>query len=416
MQQLWISTGSGSPPGGHKQRRPIETRQASGAHWGAGQREDGCCSDVVRETRRMTPGDAAIAKLAEYVRSLETRLDEFEKLLSPSAGERSDPSAPLPAQERAVCKPSLSDVVRAYRIFLGRNVENVDVAVQHLATADDLWDLVERIWASPEAARRRIGEAVAAIGAMDDWREISVDASADQLAEIIAQVEADWSRRGFGSHHNWLLRHEPRYDERSAKWNVARAFEAGGKEADALRGWMAQAGVTFGEGSVAVFGENAFRLAGAVNAGPYLGIDPRPSGVSVGTNALAERDLRHAQLIPVSAFRDGAHEYDLFYSVMALQYAPPPMSRALLDRALDQVRPGGLAYFQLAGHLYGYSFAADAYLAGQGRDSHGEIHVLPQPHVLDLLDRRGFTVIDLRPDGRLGSLGVSYSFLARRYA
>jgi hypothetical protein len=236
------------------------------------------------------------------------------------------------------------------------------------------------------------------------------------LAAIIAEVEADWARRGFGSHHNWLLRHEPRYDERSAKWNVARAFETGGQEADALRRQMARAGVALGEGSVAVFGDNAFRLAGALNAGPYLGIDPRPRGASAGANALAERDLQHAQVIPVSAFRDGAHEYDLFYSVMALQYAPPPMSMALLDRALDQVRPGGLACFQLACHLYGYSFSADAYLAGQGRDSNGEIHVLPQPCVLDLLARRGFAVIEVRPDGRLDSLGVSYSFLARRHA
>jgi hypothetical protein len=363
----------------------------------------------------MSPGDVAIAKLAEYIRSLETRLHEFETILFPSALERSDP-AHLPVQEHGVSKPALSDVVRAYRTFLGRNVENIDVAVHHLAAGDNLWDLVERIWASPEAERRRIGEAAAAIGAMDDWREISLDASEDQLAAIIAEVEADWARRGFGSHHDWLSRHEPRYDERSAKWNVARAFETGGQEADALRRQMARAGVTLGEGSVAVFGENAFRLAGAVNAGSYLGIEPRPCRVSVGVNALAERDLRHAQLIPVSAFREDAHAYDLFYSVMALQYAPPPMSRALLDRALDQVRPGGLAYFQLAGHLYGYSFGADAYLAGQGRDPHGEIHVLPQPHVLDLLDRHGFAVIEVRPDGRLGSLGVSYSFLARKHA
>jgi hypothetical protein len=361
----------------------------------------------------MTPGAVAIAKLADYVQSLETRLHAFEMARAPSTAERSDPAGRLPVQESGR-KPSLSDVARAYRNFLDRNVESVGVAGHHLATVDTLWDLIERVWASPEAVQRRIGEAAAAIGAMDDWRDISLDASEDQLSAIIAGVEADWARRGFGSHHNWLLRHEPRYDERSAKWNVARAFETGGQEAGALRRRMAQAGATLGQGAVAVFGENAFRLAGAIKAGAYLGIDPRPC--RVGAKALAERELQHAQLIPISAFRDDAHEYDLFYSVMALQYAPPPMSSALLGRALDQVRPGGLAYFQLACHVHGYSFAAGAYLAGQGRDSHGEIHVLPQPHVLDLLERRGFAVLEVRPDGRLDSLGVSYSFFARKRA
>lgn len=311
--------------------------------------------------------------------------------------------------------PTLSDVVRSYRLFLGRDVETTAVAAHHVATSDSVWELIERIWASPEAVRRRIGEAACALAATDEADAASLSATPDQLARIFTEVEADWARRGFGSRHRWLLRDRPRYDARSIQWNLARALETGRHEAAALGGLFSRTGLRLDPAaSVAVLGEEAFRLAGALTAGPYLGIAPGPEETEAARAALAERGLPDAQLTTVTQFRSRAAGYDLFYSVMALQYAPPPMSSALLGRALEQVRPGGFAYFQLACQLHDYRFDAAAYLAGDGRDPHGEIHALPQHQVLALLDRHGFAPIEVKLDGALGPIGVSYAFFARK--
>jgi len=111
--------------------------------------------------------------------------------------------------------PTLSDVARSYRLFLGRQVESGVVASQHVATTDSLWSLVERVWASPEARRRRIGEAAEAIAGMDDRAAASPACTPRQLAQMLETVEADWARRGFGACHDRLLRDEPRYDPKS---------------------------------------------------------------------------------------------------------------------------------------------------------------------------------------------------------
>jgi len=334
-------------------------------------------------------------------------------------------AAPEPAQDETELmhlhpgdggerRATLSDVIRGYRLFLGRDVESVSVAAHHLALGGDLWDLVERLWGSPEARRHRLGEALAE-SSLAQAPAADVSATPEELQALLAVFEADVERRGRGARHQWLERDRPRYDQRSARWNSAAALAEGAQEGRALRRLCAELGAPLDPAAaVAALVEDCFSLAEAFAEGSYLGVALTEAEAKAARAILRDRELVRGDAVSLAEFRRGGGRYDLFYSTMTLQYAPPPVALSLLESALQQVRPGGLACFQLACAVHDYAFAASPYLRGEGRDLVGELHAVPRHEVLALLDRSGFAPLDVRPDGRLGGLGVSYSFMARR--
>lgn len=314
-------------------------------------------------------------------------------------------------------RPTIADVARAYRLVLGRDVENGTVAAQHVVAVTTVWDLIETLWVSPEAVNRRLADALSLVPACHDLSVGSEAASAAQLERLYADVGAVWARRGLGSYHRWLHRNVPRFSERSVKWNVERVFEAGACEADALSRLYARHGHAFlSHQTVVVLGPEAYRLADGIapQVARYVGIEVAATDMDQGRLGLGARGLLNTEQMLFGAGRDLPRSYDHFYSVQTLQYAPPPMAYDLLDRCLDGLNPGGLAVFQLATGLHQYRFDIDAYLDGTDRDSQGEIHALPQPSVFTVLARHGITPLEVIPDDGAGPLGISYRFVGRK--
>jgi hypothetical protein len=127
-----------------------------------------------------------------------------------------------------------------------------------------------------------------------------------------------------------------------------------------------------------------------------------------------ERRIANASLMLLQDYLSDDSLSDVFFSVIVLQHNPPPIIRDLLDACLARVTPGGLAYFQVPCHLYNYSFSVADYLAGNGQAEEMEIHAIPQREIFAMLARHGFTPIEVTPDDRVGSIGFSYTFLARK--
>lgn len=307
---------------------------------------------------------------------------------------------------------TISDVDRCYRLLLGREIENVAVAGQQIAASQSVAHLYERIWQSREAQIYRMGQAAALMPALLRDQDIPHHADPEVLDQFFAKTFATWNRRGFGSYDQWLRRNEPHFDERSQRWNRENALRAGEAEAQVLldASWCPPAA------DVAVFGRQAYRLGAALRgqAKSYVHFEAFAADLEQGRTALRDCAPCEVRGHAATDLRDARGTFDLFYSVSALQYAPPPVMAELLRLAVRALRPGGVLVCQLACQLHDYRFDAEAYRSGVGVDPMGEIHALPQQAVLAILEAEGAVPLEVVPDGRLGSLGLSFSFVARR--
>ena len=103
---------------------------------------------------------------------------------------------------------------------------------------------------------------------------------------------------------------------------------------------------------------------------------------------------------------------DAIYTVIVLQHNPPPVMRFMLDRLLQRVAPGGVAFFQIPVLTPGYSYTTKQHLSQHPGGI--EQHVLPQREVFRLLSENRFEILEALPDCWLAPPHLSCSFLARR--
>jgi SAM-dependent methyltransferase len=102
----------------------------------------------------------------------------------------------------------------------------------------------------------------------------------------------------------------------------------------------------------------------------------------------------------------------LFYSIIVLQHNPPPLIQSILDHAFQELRPGGIAYFQVPTYGMDYKFDLKAYLE-KSSERNMEMHFIPQYAIFDLASRHGLKPLEVSPDGLAGKFGqgVSTTFL-----
>lgn len=318
--------------------------------------------------------------------------------------------------------PTLNDVAQCYRLFLERDVESTSIAVMQVADALALWDLINRVASSTEAMRCRIHRASGHISDLYDPSVVETEASDAQLEALLERTLARWERCGRGFAYDHLFRDPRLFDDRSEKWNREKRFEFGYEELERMFVAGRRNGVAFEPGaSVLAFGCDIAFLGAAVSdrLGHFAGVEAGGAAFEQGRDALQERGIQRAELLPLRSFLDAELEArrtcDIFYSVMLLQHAPPPVSLLLLDVGLGRINPGGYAYFQAPCHIYDYQFATDAYLSTLPEtDNSGEIHALPQACILRLLARHGMVPIEVLPEQRLGPMGFSFTFFAQK--
>lgn len=311
------------------------------------------------------------------------------------------------------------DVEACYRLFLARPCEDAETAQAHLADAPGLWTLIERFRGSTEAQRQLIYTGSRMIQRDQDARGVDLAMTQAQAGALTAQVESVWSRYGREDAYYSVLTN-PRYRAESLGEADVEDFYATGlaevervvsvfrrNEVEPRPDWSV---VELGCG-LARMGEGLARRFAA-----YQGVDISAEHLARARRRLDARGVGNAILRLLPEFLAGQDGYDLFYSVIVLQHNPPPIMLRLLDAGLARLNPGGYAYFQLPCFLYDYDFEAGRYLAERGDVETMEMHALPQRRVFDLLARHGMRLLEVTPDGWIGPIGVSYSFLAHKPA
>lgn len=321
---------------------------------------------------------------------------------------------------------TLQDVAECYRLFLERDIEDASTAIMQTVEVPSLWELINRFASGEEAVRRKVHRASGFINDVYNPLVIDMKASDHQREELLTDTLARWERCGRGFAYDQLFRDPRLFDARSGKWNREKKFESGEEELQRMLRCAQRNGLMFPPGlSMLALGYEVSALASAIGKlrARLVGLEISSQALEEGSAAVQERGIGGVALISLRSFLEAAttlqgRTYDIFYSVMLLQHAPPPVILMLLNVCLGSVKPGGYAYFQVPCHLHdGYRYESESYLAGRlSSDDSGELHALPQSYVLQLLARHGMIPIEILPDSRLGPAGLSFTFFACKQA
>jgi SAM-dependent methyltransferase len=122
-------------------------------------------------------------------------------------------------------------------------------------------------------------------------------------------------------------------------------------------------------------------------------------------NFISLKDLRSFQILP---------PFDVFFTFMVLQYNPPPLMAFILEIILNQLAPGGIAYFQIPTYSANYSFSLCDYFAAMPPKDELESHSLPQASLFEIIYRTGCVPLESREDGAMGTLVVSNRMLIQK--
>ncbi len=329
------------------------------------------------------------------------------------------PPRPLPGVEPDVASRTLAaeDVHAAYRLFLEREPED-EATVSALRTAHtDVWALVKAFYGAGEARRLRLAEACRTISLEQDGRDIEISAEPEAIAQLTDHIEAVWAKYGREEAYYSVLTNPKYLSDRLGSDDIEHFYRTGIAEVQRLHGLCLRNGVTPDPAwTVLELGCGVGRMAEpfAGHHARYIGVDISAEHLALARDRMAAREIADVEFQLLKTFLDTPPDYDLFFSTIVLQHNPPPIIHRLLDHALAHVRPGGYAAFQLPCHLYDYRFSVEAYLNGEGRHQHMEMHALPQRHVFDLLRQHGFTPLEVVPNERIGPLGFSYDFFAQK--
>ena len=100
---------------------------------------------------------------------------------------------------------------------------------------------------------------------------------------------------------------------------------------------------------------------------------------------------------------------DFFFSIIVLQHNPPPVQYYLLDKILQKINPQGACMFQTLTYNPAYAYNVSFQLSlDKALFEAWSIHCLQMRHIMHLLKKHEFSVIEVIEDGL--SRGLSKKF------
>ncbi|WPL15607.1 Malonyl-CoA O-methyltransferase BioC [Thiorhodovibrio winogradskyi] len=275
-------------------------------------------------------------------------------------------------------------------------------------------DLVEQCRALPAIERALLDAFGVRVTAPDFTRQVQTRTSPALLERLLRRILDQWEQLGQREPHWSVLTHAEYYQERLDSATLANFYNTGRIEAGRLALLRDCFNLTPPGSDLIDFGCGVGRIATHLLEQGYrvLGVD-----ISAGNLSAARQHLQAAghsfttlHLRDMAAL-DALPRASVVFSYGTLQHNPPPVQRYLLARLLRQLRPGGIALFQLPTYQPGYRFEVASYLADPPRTLM-EMHCLPMSAVLATLRGAGMALLDVQQDDWTGGDFQSHSFLA----
>jgi SAM-dependent methyltransferase len=244
---------------------------------------------------------------------------------------------------------------------------------------------------------------------------VELHAEPVQIARLLSQTSETWKRLGETEPH-WSVMAWDRF--LSSTLDDEEFYRTGEFDVAVLSAYFQRAGFDLHElQNVIELGCGVGRLTTWLSnrVKHVTGVDVSPPHLLIARQRLEKAKITNVHLIQITALSDieSLPMADLFYSVIVMQHNTPPVIAELLKAFLSRVNVGGFAFFQVPTYALNYEFALERYVP----DSEGrmEMHVLPQKKIFEILNDKGFVLLEIQEDSAVGSTAMaSHSFFARR--
>lgn len=316
---------------------------------------------------------------------------------------------------------SAEAVVWCYRLILGREPESDAVIAAYTQTAD-LGTLRQIFLDSEEfqksTAARQILSSLRRFESQP--MRVDVEVTPTQLAELLRRIRACWQALGESQPH-WSVMSDEQFRPGNIESSIQLFWNSGRRPVKDLEAILGRIGFGSLSDKVCVdYGCGVARVT--THLAPLFaqvhGYDVSASHLARARERMIECGIGNLELhLAAEDPLAPITPCDVFYSRLVLQHNPPPLIRQLLLVALQALRPGGVAVFQLATYAATYRFDVDAYLAQSPESvSEFEIHCFPQAEVFRLVAAQGCQVLEVHEDGAAGQPEscVSSLFVVRK--
>lgn len=310
-------------------------------------------------------------------------------------------------------KLTREDVLLAYRYFLGRQPESVEVVDAYMMHCPNLNSIRSAIIKSDEF-KSILGATVSDGAHWGYWgprQPIDVHVDSATMDRLVERVRGQWSRLGEDDPY-WGVLTDDRYKSSQIDDVALAEFRESGRETASLveaaigRGMPVRAAGTCVELGCGV-GRITRYLADRFDK--VIAIDISPGNLELCQRYLAEEGVRNVEVRLLRSLNDlvDVGGFDWLFSIIVLQHNSPPIQWQILRALLPKILPSGAFIFQTVSDLPGYSFNAEDYLASD--DPVMEIHSLPQSVIFKLIDECGLKLNAVRTDTWTGAYG-SYTY------
>ena len=316
---------------------------------------------------------------------------------------------------------SRDEVLWCYRLLLGREPESEDVIQGHKQNVDRK-SLLKSFLSSAEfsgsaaSSDPSFTEGTISSLPMDlPALEIDVDVTQQQLAATLGRIKATWEHLGItGAHHSVLT--QPEYLPDNLDESIDDFWASGVSEVELIKKMLGRHG----------YGD--LRNKVSVEYGCGVGRVTTPLAMEcrhIHAYDISSAHLFHAEARAQSLERSNVtfhacsenpieplQECDFFYSRIVFQHNPPPLIKILVQRALQSLRPHGIAIFQAPTYMRNYQFKISGYLEGD-LVKEMEMHCLPQQVIFDIINSENCALLEIREDGYTG-LPISNTFIVKK--
>jgi SAM-dependent methyltransferase len=309
-------------------------------------------------------------------------------------------------------------VTWGYRFFLGRDPESTDAVNAHLSARDEL-QLAKALMRSPEFATRRRQFGLEPLQELRELAQLDVEteATAGELRACLDKIRASWSHLGEVTPHFSVLT-EQRFLPDNLSQTLDDFWDSGRVEAELVVRLFQRHGLELSGKTCVEYGCGVGRVTTALSRS-----FARIEAYDISATHLAHAHKRARELgagnirfheCPAGSLPE-LERCDAFYSRVVFQHNPPPVIAGLIRIALEALRPGGIAVFQVPSYISGYHFSLRDWLEAQ-RLPDIQMHCLPQRKVFALIAELRCDLLEVREDDATGerSRMVSNTFVVRK--
>lgn len=320
-------------------------------------------------------------------------------------------------------RPTRTDVINAYKLFLGRYPENEKVIERKLRNCPTFNDLrLDFINSAEFTSGSQLAQAgsKSATKSTPSAQQVELELDEESFAELLARVEGVW--QNLGEIDPWwsVLTHK-KFLSSNISPEVKQEFYSSGKDMQRyIETKLEKCGIEFPlpTGRAMDFGCGLGRIL--IHMAPYFrtitGVDISQPHLDLARKELAARNIHNVELAKVASITalSKLGEFDFVYSFIALQHNPPPIIAKILMTLLSLLKPGGIAIFQLPVALPGgYRFNVREYMDNNGKGM--EMHALPQAAVSSIASMNNCEILDVEDNGFCKTSGMkSRTFICRK--